>query len=102
MIVTGAKGGRSAESKGGLKARGGVQGGDAASDRNRASMGGSREAEGDQQGAGADGVRAAGKDAGAGAGHYGHARRWDAGTIDSGSGADADGMREVHSPPAGA
>ena len=102
MIVTGAKGRRSAESRGGPTAGGGVQGGDGASDGNRASTGGSREAEGDQQGMGADGARAAGRDAGVGAGHHGHARRWDAGTIDSGSSADAEGVREVHGPPAGA
>ena len=45
MIITGTKGRRSAESRGGPKAGGGVQGGDGASDRNCASMGGSREAE---------------------------------------------------------
>ncbi|KIM53886.1 hypothetical protein SCLCIDRAFT_31507 [Scleroderma citrinum Foug A] len=61
-----------------------------------------REAEGDRRGAEADGVRAAGRDAGVGAGHYGHARQWNAGTIVSDSGADAEGMREVHGPPAGA
>ena len=43
MIVTGVKGRRSAESRGGLKAGGGVQGRDGASDRNHVLMGGSRE-----------------------------------------------------------
>ena len=47
MIVTGVKGGRSAESRGGPMAGGGVQGRDGASDRNRVSTGGSQEAEGD-------------------------------------------------------
>ena len=92
MIVTGAKGGRSAESRGGPKAGGGVQGGDGASDGNRALMGGSQEAEGNRRGAGADGARTAGRDAGTGAGRHGHARWWDAGTIDSGSGANAEGV----------
>ena len=55
-------------------------------------MGGSQEAEGDQRGAGADGVRAAGGDAGAGVGHYGHARQQNARTIDSSSGANTEGV----------
>ena len=49
-----------------------------------------------------DGVGAAGGDAGVGAGHYGHARQWNAGTIDGGSGVNTDGMQEVHGPLAGA
>ena len=48
-----------------------------------------------------DGVRAAGGDAGVGAGHYSHARWGNARTINSGSGADTEGMREVHSPVEG-
>ena len=49
-----------------------------------------------------DGAGATGRDAGAGAGHYGHARWENARTIDSSSGADTKGMREVHSPVGGA
>ena len=59
-------------------------------------MGGSQEAEGNRRGAGTDGARAVGGDAGAGVGCYGHARRQNAGTIDSGSGADTEGVLEVH------
>ena len=49
-----------------------------------------------------DGVRAAGGDAGMGAGHYGHARWQNTRTIDSGSGADTEGVQEVHCPVGGA
>ena len=101
IIITGAKGRRSAESTGGPKAGGGVQGGDGVSDKNCVLTGGSREAEGDRRGMEADGARAAGRDAGAGVGCYGHARRWNAGTIISGSSANAEGMQEVHGPPEG-
>ena len=65
-------------------------------------MGGSQEAEGDQQGVGADEARAAGGDADAGVGDHGHARWWDTRTIDGSSGADTEGMREVHGPLEGA
>ena len=102
IIITGAKGRRSAESRGGPKAGGGVQGGDGVSDKNCVLTGGSREAEGDRRGMEADGARAAGRDAGAGVGRYGHARWWNAGTIVSSSSANAKGMQEVHGPPAGA
>ena len=102
IIVTGAKGRRSAESRGGPKAGGGVQGRDGMSDGNCTSTGGSQEAEGDRQGTEADGARTAGRDPGVGTGRYGHARWWNTRTIVSGSGADAKGMQEVHGPPAGA
>ena len=42
IIVTGAKGRRSTESRGGPKAGGGVQGGDGTSDRNHMLTGGSK------------------------------------------------------------
>ena len=67
IIITGAKGRRSTESRGGPKAGGGVQGRDGVSDGNCMSTGGSREKEGDRRGTGADGVRAAGRDADTGA-----------------------------------
>ena len=102
MIGTGTKGRRSAEGGRGLKSRGGALSRDGATSGGSVLTGGSREAEGDQQGACVDGARATGRDAGAGMGRYGYARRRDARTINSGSGADTDGVQEVHNPLAGA
>ena len=65
-------------------------------------MGGSQEAEGDQRGTGADGVRAAGGDADVGTGDHGHAMWRDARTVDGGSGPSTKGVREVHGPLGGA
>ena len=47
-------------------------------------------------------MRAAGRDADAGVGDHHHARWQDARTIDSSSGADSEGVQEVHGPLAGA
>ena len=91
-IGTGAKGRRSVEGRRGPKSRGGVPGRDDATSGGSASTGGSWEAESNRRGTCADGARATGRDAGAGMGHYGYARRRDARTIDGGSGANTDGM----------
>ena len=96
---TGSKSRRSAEgggggSKGGRSptSRGAAQSGDGTTSGGSASTGGGQETEGNQQGMSVDGVGAAGRDAGTGTGHYGHTRRWSTGTINSGSGADAEGV----------